>query len=134
MFETLSLSQAIAANLRGYSEGKCRVAMDYIKKCKAKGLQLNFHQEFYGSQAATLDGLSHGVMLLSAPDLETDILITKVGLGRGLFGEKHRFQSFIRNLHENSFSIGHEFKILTLCITGIGNIYRHYGLISGPML
>lgn len=134
MFGTISLSQATSANLRSYTEGECRFAMEYIKKCKANGLLLNFHQGFYGSAAGTLEGLSKGVMLLSAPDLETDILITKVGLGRGWFGEKHRFQSFIGSARDESFSIGEQFKMLSLCITGIGNIYRHHGLVSGPML
>ncbi|WP_143831212.1 hypothetical protein [Octadecabacter temperatus] len=122
------------SNLLPFEAKHTQFLLSVLKKQHSKGLVVRFHPEFTQSAQAALDGMDKGVFVLTCPQIESDFVFTCENAGQGLFGRQKRvFKVYDGDFALDEFSAASTFKSFALAATSINNIFRHVGLLSGPL-
>lgn len=105
----------------------------FLNKEADNGLIVRFHPTMTKEDVAS--ALEQGIVLLQCPQIESDILFLKLNDGRGFLGrQKSRVANYISVQMANAFTAGGSHALLIGGLTGINNIFRHRGLLSGMAL
>lgn len=126
-----SLDEIIrSTNRLPFSPTEHRYILRFLETEARNGLVVRFHPTM--DKHEVLAALNQGALLLHCPQIESDILFVKASEGRGIFGgEKARFIHYISEPMRNAFTAGQSHKHLMVGLTGINNIFRHHGFLSG---
>ena len=118
---------------RPYSENDLGNVTTYLKNAQKNGLGVNFHPIMMeAGRSQLMKMLNDGALIVRAPELDYDVAILKTSHGNGLLGrEKIRFVPFGGSIDEDQLLMGKPFKLLAMCLTGLNNIYRDQGILSG---
>jgi len=113
-----------------FNDNDFTVVTSVLKAGRAKGRDL-----VAGAPGITksggdfLDMASKGILVFtSLHQLQTSFLFTKNDAGRSLFGtQKAVYTSYVGGLDDDEWATGSVFKLWTVAMTSIGNVYRHQG-------
>ncbi|BCG94181.1 hypothetical protein MesoLj131a_30450 [Mesorhizobium sp. 131-2-1] len=68
------------------------------------------------------------VIFTSQHQLNASFLFTKNDAGRSLFGnQKAVYTAYVNGFNDDEWGVGSVFKMWTMAMTSIGNVYRHHG-------
>ena len=125
-----------------FDENELQMVFGNMKKLKAKGCQVFYTDDISkaaeGTEVAVEDWLKclkDGYCVLTAPQLGIRILYVKVYGGKGmLWGKKIHYAAYQQDYDEKTWTPLGTFKMWMLAVTGLNNIFRSEGLLSGPAL
>lgn len=122
-----------ATNRLPFSPKEQQYLLHFLKTEERNGLMVRFHPTMEKEDVSA--ALKQGALLLHCPQIESDILFIKVRNGRGLLGrERSQIMNYISEPMRNSFTAGGAHGHLMTALTGINNIFRAHGVVSGAVL
>lgn len=131
---TATLEEVMKATNRvALSQSDKQYLLRFLKIEERNGLTVRFPSSLSIEDIGSL--FEMGVVWLYCPQIESDILFVKVRDGTGFFGrERSRFVHYVSEPNRNAFIAGGSHKHLMLGLTGINNIFRAHGIVSGAVL
>ena len=123
-------------NRLAFSKRDLQHLNQYLQTAQKNGMDITVHERMRSEgKAGILEWFENGILALSCPQIESDILFAKIFDGRGLFGgEKARFMNYLGDMNADEFMVGSSHKMLVMGLTGINNIFRGNGLLKGAAL
>jgi len=93
---------------------------------------LNVSEQGLGDHPVSDDereyALDDGLLILTAPDLESGFLFVKVDADRGIVGgQKAGVRSFIGSADRDAWRPAGDHRTVALAVASVINIYRHFG-------
>ena len=125
-----------------FTESEFQGLGENIKKLKKYNCDLYYTEDISINKEETvvsgkrlMEILNEGHFILNAPQLGIRILYVKVYGGKGmLWGKKIHYTVYQQDLDEKNWTPLGTFKIWSLAVTGINNIFRNQGLLQGSAL
>jgi hypothetical protein len=117
-------------NRLAFSKADLEVTASVLQAGRARGRDLTFGAPGIATTGdAVLELAGQGIVVVTSQEqLESSFLFTKNDAGRGFFGgQKAVYTVYVNASNDDEWAVGSVFKMWTIAMTSIGNIYRHNG-------
>ena len=116
-----------------FEVGDMRQFREYLQSAHRNGMDVNIHPSVLAAGKDEMtEVLRDGLLMLRASEIDLDLAIVKTSQGQSwLGGNKVRFVVFAGSIDRDELVMGDTFRMLAMALTGINNIYRQRGLLSG---
>ncbi|MEM9012678.1 MAG: hypothetical protein AAGE18_15725 [Pseudomonadota bacterium] len=102
----------------------------FIEASGRRGLIIDYHPRMSELGSSWAEVAADGLLILSCPQIQQDVLFVQEQAGRSLFGWRRRVvRSYLGNAMTDDFSPGPTFLSLTAALLSIKNIYRARGVL-----
>ncbi|MEI9426843.1 hypothetical protein [Mesorhizobium sp. Cs1299R1N3] len=127
----VSLDDIIRTSTRiSFTENDLTVATSVLKAGREKGRDLVMGASGIAANGQEfLELASKGIVVFtSRHQLNASFLFTKNDAGRSLFGnQKAVYTAYVNSFDDDEWAVGSVFKMWTMAMTSIGNVYRGNG-------
>ncbi|MEJ6402055.1 hypothetical protein [Yoonia sp. 2307UL14-13] len=105
-----------------------------MRKQNQRGLEVHFHPSFATAREQAVAGMKEGFFVLSCPQIQSDFIFVCENAGKGLFGrQKRSYRLFLGDIGKDNFSAVNSFRVFTIALTSINNVFRHEGWLKGAL-
>lgn len=127
----MSFAEIVRATTRvAFNDNDLTVVSSVLKQGKDKGRDLAIGAPGIAeSRQEVIELANKGIMVFTSQhQLQSSFLFTKNDAGRSFFGrQKAVYTSHVNGFNDDEWAVGSVFKMWTIAMTSIGNVYRHQG-------
>lgn len=122
-----------STNRSPFNKSDVNVLTEFLKREERNHLIVRLSEIMVGERWGSINAcLNDGIIIISCPQIQSDIVYAKCTNGKNLFGkEKYLFANYLGSVNHDEFEIGASHKMFLMGLTGINNIFRANGFLKG---